>query len=108
MADPLETPQYSLPFRLGPDGMPVCHEQDSEDDIVQNAVVALRYRQGQRSAMPKYGLPDQALRMGGADMGAIAAAVTEWEPDADIEVIRTALEDDGVDHILVDLEADNG
>lgn len=100
MADLLTTPQLSLPFRVSGNDV-VCHEQDSTEDITQNAITIMRYTQGERSALPEFGIPDQALQQNGADMTEITEAVRRWEPEATVSLVHR-LNVEGVDQ--VDLE----
>jgi esterase/lipase superfamily enzyme len=99
MADLVNTPQFAFPFRVV-NGMPAVVEQDSGTDYYQNAVVVMRYRAGERTAIPEFGIPDPALRENGVDPGEIIQAVTTWEPDIDVDVIKSAILD-GVENVDV-------
>jgi phage baseplate assembly protein W len=57
-------------------------EQDSEQEILQNVRVILMYERGQRVDLPRFGVSDQALRQGGADLDEIIKAIADWEPRA--------------------------
>lgn len=92
MALLVSTPQLAVPFDMGLDGLVATVEQDSPQDRLQNAVAVLRYERGQRTALPDFGLPDQALRENGASFNEIVAAVRTWEPDVTVELISQAFD----------------
>lgn len=77
----VRTPHLALPFRFT-GGQAAVLEQDSTDEITQCAEVILRYRRGQRSELPAFGIPEQAFRPGGASLDELRQAVTRWEPRA--------------------------
>lgn len=108
MADLLETPQFSLPFRLDSSGDVACHEQDGPDDVMQGAVTVLRYRQGERSTAPDFGIPDPVLLENGISLDELAIAVRRYEPEVDIEMVREVIDEQGVDLIHINLEAFDG
>jgi hypothetical protein len=93
MADVVTNPQLAVPFSIGPNGAPDIVEQDSDSDIYQNAIAVLYYEIGERTAIPDYGIPDQALRENGANWNELAAAIRKWEPNATPELISRAIED---------------
>jgi phage baseplate assembly protein W len=101
----LNTPQFAFPFRLVRGEIEEI-EQDTEEEIIQNAEIVIRYPKGYRSAMPEFGLFLQELRQGGADLNQIASSVRTWEPAATIEVVRQALTADGLDTIEITLGTD--
>lgn len=95
MADLVNTPQLKFPMQMTASGRVMLVEQDSFEDRVQNAIICLRYERGQRTAIPEFGLPDQAMRQGGADLSEIVSAVLQWEPDIDPAVIERILSSTG-------------
>lgn len=78
MADPI--PQHlALPFRIV-GTRAVAVDQDSDAEILQSVEVLMRYRPGDREAVPDFGVPGQAHRQGGADLVTVAERVELWEP----------------------------
>src|SRR5690349_14821282 len=73
LATVVRSPHFSLPFRFARGGCPVV-EQDSSEEITQCGEVALRYERGQRTAIPDFGVPDQAMLQQGANLDQIVAA----------------------------------
>lgn len=108
MADLLITPQITLPFRVV-GGAVVQHEQDTFEDITQNAVVVMRYTKGDRTADPEFGIPDLTFHMGPIDPRSLANTIQNYEPEVTAEVVQKVLGTGQLD-IYVDLgrKADNG
>ena len=105
MAD-LLTPQLRVPFQII--GNKVAEvEQNSLDDYAQNVATVLRYLIGQRSALQQFGISDQAFRQNGASVEAMLAAVKVWEPQATVTMVRSALDDLGIDYIDVNVGTGN-
>lgn len=84
----IKTPKLAFPFQRGS-----YHEQGSDDEIFDCIEVLLSTELGEREEVPDYGVPDQAFRQNGADIGAILEVVDEWEPRAAVSIQREALED---------------
>jgi hypothetical protein len=57
----VEIPHLALPLRVAAGAFAVV-EQDSNEEIAQCVEVICRYRQGQRSEAPEFGLPELAFR----------------------------------------------
>lgn len=76
------TAHLRWPLRLV-DGVPQTVEQDSYEDLRQCVRTILSFAPGQRIELPEFGLVDQVLREGGADLEAIRRAIADWEPRAD-------------------------
>jgi phage baseplate assembly protein W len=99
-----EIPHFSVPFAVDS-----YVEQDSRDEIVQNMWVIVSYELGERDGREAFGIRDQALREGGADLGEIQRAILRWEPRA-----RFVLEDEPdliqqlVDRVKIRLEGVSG
>ena len=104
MADLVTNPHFALPFRFGKGGCLVV-EDNSPEEIEQCAEIALRYERGQRTGMPTFGLPDQALLQGGANFSQIVSAVTEHDDRIEAEVTRDQIIQHGVDRVRVTLKA---
>lgn len=101
MADLLISPQISLPFRVVK-GVVAEHEQDSEQDVTQNAVVIMRYEQGQRSALPRFGIPDLTLSKAPINLRSLTTTIQRQEPGADVEMVQRIVSSGELD-IEVDL-----
>ena len=102
MSHLLNTPQFKYPFHVM-NGSIHCVEQDSPDDHLQNAVTVMRYRKGDRSALPEFGIPDPTFRMGGIHPEEIEQAVRTWEPDVDIQTVRNILDQAGNHQLNIDI-----
>lgn len=91
-----DVPHLRIPFRFGPDGSAEVVEQNSHDEIAQCVAVLLKTRQGERIEVPAYGIPDQTfVSETQVPIGAIEAAVEQWEPRAEVEVsTRPSFSDD--------------
>ena len=98
----VNNPHYREPFSFAPGGCPIV-EQDSKTDVQQCAVAALRTELGTRTGLPTFGLKDQAMLMGGANLSEIKAAVAEHEPRLDTHPERDHILRDAVDTVRVDL-----
>lgn len=99
----LLSPQFAIPFRVT-NGEVACVEQDAPEDILQNAVVVIRYRKGDRSALLDFGISRPEFREGGADLDDIIAAVKQWEPEVDVHIVREALDDQGDDRVSIEFK----
>lgn len=104
MADLVNTPQFKFPLQVV-NGSVAVVEQDSEEDHFQNAIVAMLYLRGQRTELPEFGVPEQAFKRNGADRNEIIAAVRQWEPEVQVEVIDSIIKE-GVNTVTVELTAD--
>ena len=98
MADLLTTPQFSYPFRVV-GGQVACLEQDTDEEIFQNAITVLRYHPGDRQGLPSFGIPDPVFSEGGADLNEIARRVRKWEPSIEVEDLQQLVGQDG-QHII--------
>lgn len=107
MADLLINPQITLPFRVA-GGTVVQHEQDSFEDVTQNAVVVMRYTKGDRAADPEFGIPDLTFHMGPVDERALATVIQNYEPGVTADIVQRVLGTGELD-VYVDLgrKADN-
>lgn len=81
-------PHLALPLHLDGTGRFAALEQDGLDDIAQNAAVCLATPVGSRVEVPEYGSP--RAEFVGVDPEGMAAAVTAWEPRADLTVEAVA------------------
>jgi len=80
----MSAPHLAVPFTLAIDGSAATVEQDTADDIANCVRTLLSTPTGARLAVPDYGVVDPTFA--GVNEAEIAAAVTEWEPRADITV----------------------
>lgn len=101
------TPRLAFPPRMAGRGMATV-EQDSEEEINQSAKLTLRYARGDRTKLPGFGLPDQALRENGADLSEIRATITEWDERADAEVFTDDDLLDAIQEIRVEVDSSDG
>lgn len=100
MAHLVNTPQLKFPMQMTANGTVLLVEQDSFEDRVQNALICLRYARGQRTQLPEFGLPDQAMRQGGANLNEIVSSVLQWEPDVDPKIIEAIIRDGGLEQTI--------
>lgn len=84
----VDTPHFSLPFRLASDGRSVSvEEQDSVEEIRDCVELVLRFPVGSRAELPEFGTPDLTFRQAdadGIDVADVEAAVETWEPRVDV------------------------
>jgi hypothetical protein len=106
MAEP-KVPRFAFPMRKAGSRL-ASVEQDSEEEVVQSAKLTLRYARGDRTALPDFGLPDQALRENGADLGVIRATISTWDDRADAEVFSDDDLSDAIQEIDVEVDASDG
>lgn len=83
-------PHLQYPFQFGADMHANVLEQDFLDEVANCCVVVLKCPVGFRIELPEFGADDQAFRVA-ADPDAIVAALQQWEPRADAEVISQVL-----------------
>jgi phage baseplate assembly protein W len=85
MASDLDTPQFDLPFRLGPDGSPVEIEQDTVEEVGDCVEVLLRTPLGFYADQPDFGvdLPLFEESSGAVNMDEVQTAISAWEERAD-------------------------
>jgi phage baseplate assembly protein W len=102
MADLPDVPQFSLPFRLCPDGEFAYNEQDTLDDIADCVQCIVRYPLGYLEERPAFGVPEQEFQQSGPDRAVIQAAIDRWEDRA--EKIVTAELDDLVGRVRIEVE----
>lgn len=81
----VDIPHLAVPLRTDGTGAMAVLEQDSVEDITQCCAVLLATTIGDRVEVPDYGIPELAFRTE-APLEAIAAAVEEWEPRADLDI----------------------
>lgn len=87
MSDNIDTPEFKLPFMFTDDGSVLEVEQDSDQDVQQDAYVLCSYEPGQLTAVPEYGLPSQVFKVGGADLDVIQALIEQWD-DRAVEIVE--------------------
>lgn len=82
---PDDTPQFGLPFRLGPDGAPIEVSQDSSQEIGDCVEVLLRTPLGFYADQPDYGVEFPLFEegTGAVDMNEVQTAISTWEERAD-------------------------
>jgi phage baseplate assembly protein W len=76
-----EPTHFALPFTFA-NGRANVVDQDSTDDVTACVEAVLRCPLGWRDELPEFGIADQALREGGADLDELRVAVERWEPRA--------------------------
>lgn len=101
LREAVNTPHLAFPFDLSA-GSAAVTEQDSLDEIVDCVEVILRTPRGQRVDQPDFGLADPTFRMNGMDASEIEGSVAQWEPRADVEAVRQAIQN-SEDHIQVNV-----
>ncbi len=90
-----------LPLSLGGDGSFRTVAEDSPEEVLQNVLVVLRTRPGERLATPDLGVRDPVFD--GLDVAEALAEVAEWEPRADVTVVEQALSAEGVQSVRLDV-----
>lgn len=84
----VEVPHFALPFRFETDPTGEAHaavnEQDSPDDIADCVQAILMCPLGFRLELPDFGVRDQTFGSPGANLDDIQAAISLYEPRADV------------------------
>lgn len=78
MTEP-DLPQFAHPLRVV-GGAHVLVDQDSDAEVLDCVQRCLETPLGFPVDEPGFGLREQAMRRGGADLDEIAAALDDWEP----------------------------
>lgn len=95
------TPKFAVPFTVARRVNTV--EQGTIDEVTQCVKAILKTQEGTREDKPKFGLPDQVFRTGGASLIEIRRAISEYEPRASIltdEVLTGLLAEVNVEVML--------
>lgn len=79
----VDVPHFAFPLKLSKGGSFAVVEQDSEDDVAQCVQVLLSTPVGSRVELPEYGV-DAFEFTTRVDRAAIASAIEDWEPRADV------------------------
>lgn len=98
------TPKFVIPFKIARRANTV--EQGTIDEVVQCIKAILKTPEGSREDNPRFGLPDQVFRQGGASLDEIRRAIQEFEPRADIladEVLNGLLSE-----VNIEVRVENG
>lgn len=78
-----DLPHFALPFRFV-GGAAAVLEQDTADEILACVEAVIRCPLGYRDELPEFGVRDMTFEQGGPDMLAIEAALSDWEPRAQV------------------------
>lgn len=76
-------PHFGHPFRFE-NGRAVVVEQNSLDDVATCVETIVRYRQGDRIAVPNFGIDDLTFTEGDLDLDAMVQAIERWEERVDV------------------------
>jgi len=82
MANDVEVPHFTTPFRWGSSGHVEIVEQDSDDDVFQCVEAIVRTPKGSRLELPDFGVPDLTFKEGGPTIEPVASAIQQYEPRA--------------------------
>lgn len=78
-----DTPHFAFPFAFsGPKHSAAVVEQDSREEVEACVQAILSVERGAFLSIGDFGIPEQALREGGADLATISRAIALWEPRA--------------------------
>lgn len=75
-------PHLALPLQIVA-GKAATIEQDTDEHTYQQVEAVVRTPIGQRTELPAYGHPDVLFRMGGVDLDALQASISEWVEDVE-------------------------
>lgn len=89
----------SHPLRLGPDGGFLKIEQDSDDSLAEQLAVLLLTKQGERSLVPTFGVPDPTFRLLSEDE--INLSVALFGPPISVSVVEYAIDAEGRAEVTV-------
>lgn len=79
----------AFPFRRNAAGDDLIYnDKDNIEEDMDCVEVLLRTPLGSREELPAYGVRPQEFTMGGASVAEIRAAISLWEPDADVTIER--------------------
>lgn len=90
----------AVPFQLDRSGAVATVAQDSERELAQCVTALLSTRLGSRPESPDYGISDPTFTRE-PDVVAIAGALGQWEPRADVEVVLASITAAGVRRVTV-------
>lgn len=80
-------PHFALPFAFG-----VSHvrenEQDSREDVGACVEAVMRYRKGQRSTAPEFGIEDPVFAQAPLDASSFVTDITDQEPRAKVALVE--------------------
>lgn len=76
-----DTPQFDLPFRLGPGDEPLVVAQDGIEEVADCVETLLRTELGSIEENPDYGITDPTFTEGMVDLNEIQTAISQWEGD---------------------------
>ena len=79
-------PHLALPLVVGPGGAFNSVQQGTLAEVSQCVEMIVGTQQGQRTAVSKFGIPQQAFLEPGANAGDISSACLTWEPRASVQV----------------------
>jgi hypothetical protein len=100
--------QLTWPLRVAADGELATVEQNSPEDVQSCVTAILSYPREWRPDNMDFGRPDDVLfAEGGADVAAIAEALTDLEPRVTPDIVASAIEQ-GHQGIKVHTGAANG
>lgn len=88
----VDVPHLALPFRFAAGAANVV-EQDSLDEVRQCVYAVLATPIGHRPDLDEFGIEEQALRQGGADVDGLIDAVSRWEPRAPVDLTASEIVD---------------
>lgn len=104
MPDAPIVPHLQVPIRFQ-NGRAVLVEQDSPEEIEQCVEAVLRCPLGYRLELPEFGVADHAFEEQPVDTEDIQAAITTWEPRADVLIEEHPdLLDELIDHVQVSVD----
>lgn len=87
---PVQVPHLQYPFQFGANGHADVLEQDFLPEVANCCQVVLKCPIGFRIELPEFGTDDQAFTTT-TDVDALVAALQQWEPRADAEVVSQVL-----------------
>lgn len=102
----IDTPHFRIPLQRSSGGPLVVIDQDSDEEIVQCVRVILETPLGFREEIPDFGLRDQALKKGGANLEEIDFSIRTSEPRVDS--VSTQRLVDTVDNVTTEVRNRHG
>lgn len=102
-------PHLAVPFRISGTRAETV-EDGTLEEVTQNVRVILTTHRGSRLAVPTFGIPDPTFGVAGGtpNPAVVQAAVEEWEPRAEVELIYGTPSDDGVAPVQVLVSMEEG
>jgi len=90
----VDAPTFAFPFTFNAKGEALVVQQGTVEDVASCAANIAVCPIGFRTDAPDFGAPDPSFATLPLDTGALADAITRWEPRASVDITADAAADD--------------